>query len=80
MFCNARCKVFPPAQRVPLVLYHFEDMSYDEIARQLGISLSKVKVDIHRGREALRTKLQRADLPETNCLIPASPAEAPKRF
>jgi RNA polymerase sigma-70 factor (ECF subfamily) len=48
----------PSDQRVPLVLYHFEDMSYEEIARQLGFSLSKVKTDIHRGREALRIKLK----------------------
>jgi RNA polymerase sigma-70 factor (ECF subfamily) len=44
----------PPAQRVPLVLYHFEDLSYESIAARLGISLSKVKTDIHRAREALR--------------------------
>lgn len=44
----------PSAQRVPLVLYHFEDLSYENIAAQLGISLSKVKTDIHRGRETLR--------------------------
>lgn len=49
----------PDAQRVPLVLYHFDDLSYEEIARQLNISLSKVKVDIHRGRQALRRKLSR---------------------
>ncbi len=48
----------PAGQRVPLVLYHFEDMSYDEIARQLGVSIGKVKTDIHRGREALRQKLK----------------------
>jgi RNA polymerase sigma-70 factor (ECF subfamily) len=48
----------PPAQRVPLVLYHFEDMSYEEIAARLRASLSKVKTDIHRGREALRKKLR----------------------
>ena len=48
----------PAAQRVPLVLYHFEDLSYEEIAAKLRISLSKVKTDIHRGREALRKKLQ----------------------
>jgi RNA polymerase sigma-70 factor (ECF subfamily) len=47
----------PAAQRVPLVLYHFEEMSYDEIARQLGVSMGKVKTDIHRGREALRKEL-----------------------
>ncbi len=51
-------KKLPADQRVPLVLYHFEEMSYDEIARQLGVSLSKVKIDIHRGREALRQKLK----------------------
>lgn len=48
----------PTAQRVPLVLYHFEEMSYEEIARQLGVSMGKVKTDIHRGRETLRRRLQ----------------------
>jgi len=48
----------PSAQRVPLVLYHFEEMSYEEIAAKLRVSLSKVKTDIHRGRESLRQKLK----------------------
>jgi len=48
----------PKAHRVPLVLYHFEELSYDEIAKRLKLSLSKVKTDIHRGREALRKKLK----------------------
>ncbi len=43
----------PDHQRVPLVLFHFEDMPYDEIARTLRISLSKVKTDILRARAAL---------------------------
>ena len=47
----------PEHQRVPLVLFHFEDASYEEIARTLRISLAKVKTDIHRGREALRQQL-----------------------
>jgi len=47
----------PAAQRVPLVLYHFEDLTYDEIAKRLRVSLGKVKTDIHRGREALRRRL-----------------------
>lgn len=47
----------PAAQRVPLVLYHFENKTYDEIAETLKISLSKVKTDIFRGREALKKKL-----------------------
>ena len=48
----------PAAQRVPLVLYHLEDLSYEEIAAKLGVSLGKVKTDIFRGREALRKKLR----------------------
>ena len=47
----------PPAQRVPLVLYHLEGLSYEDIAAKLKISLGKVKTDIFRGREALRKKL-----------------------
>jgi RNA polymerase sigma-70 factor (ECF subfamily) len=44
----------PDHQRIPLVLYHFEDQSYQAIATALGVSLGKVKTDIHRGREALK--------------------------
>lgn len=48
----------PDAQRVPLALFHFEGMSYDEIATRLGVSVGKVKTDIHRGRLALKRKLE----------------------
>ena len=48
----------PAAQRVPLVLYHFEEMSYEEIAQKLRRSMAKVKTDIFRAREALRKKLK----------------------
>ena len=47
----------PDHQRVPLVLFHFDERSYQEIASTLGVSLSKVKTDIHRGREALKKYL-----------------------
>jgi len=47
----------PDHQRVPLVLFHFEDMTYKEIAATLGISLAKVRTDIHRGREALKREI-----------------------
>ena len=50
----------PDHQRIPLVLFHFEDMPYDEIAKQLRVSLSKVKTDILRGREALAKILLRS--------------------
>jgi RNA polymerase sigma-70 factor, ECF subfamily len=47
----------PDHQRVPLVLFHFEEKSYQEISELLGVSLAKVKTDIHRGREALKRVL-----------------------
>ena len=47
----------PPHQRVPIVLFHFDQMSYQDIATRLGVSLAKVKTDIHRGREVLATLL-----------------------
>jgi RNA polymerase sigma-70 factor, ECF subfamily len=48
----------PAAQRVPLVLYHFEELTYEEIAARLGISLALVKTNIFRAREALRRRLR----------------------
>ncbi len=51
---EAALRGLPPHQRVPLVLFHFEQRSYDEIARLLGVSIGKVKTDMHRGRLALR--------------------------
>lgn len=47
----------PDHRRLPLVLYHFEEMSYEEIASQLGISLAKVKIDILRARATLAKAL-----------------------
>ena len=51
---EAAVRQLPDSQRVPLVLFHFEERSYQEIAGMLGVSLGKVKTDIHRGRMALR--------------------------
>jgi RNA polymerase sigma-70 factor (ECF subfamily) len=49
----------PDHQRIPLVLYHFEEISYDEISTRLGVSLAKVKTDILRARAALAKILSR---------------------
>jgi len=43
----------PQHQRVALVLYHFEELSYQDIADKLQVSLAKVKTDIRRARAAL---------------------------
>lgn len=50
----------PEGQRAALLLREREEMSYGEIARVLGISESKVKVDIFRARAALRLKWSEA--------------------
>jgi RNA polymerase sigma-70 factor (ECF subfamily) len=54
-------RALPAHQRVPLVLFHFENASYQEIADTLGVSVGKIKTDIHRGRETLRKHLGRDD-------------------
>jgi len=59
---EAAIRALPDHQRVPLVLFHFEDASYQEIADTLRVSIGKVKTDIHRGREALKQLLDRHDL------------------
>jgi len=55
-------RALPEHQRVPLVLYHFEEMSYDQIAEQLRVSLPKVKTDIARGRAAMAKQLRKVGL------------------
>ena len=54
-------RALPAHQRVPIVLFHFDQWSYDAIAARLGVSIGKIKTDIHRGRLALRALLQDDD-------------------
>ena len=62
---HAALRRLPDHQRLPLVLYHFEDLSYQEIAAKLGVSLTKVKTDIRRARAALLPALQDASARDT---------------
>ncbi len=48
----------PETQRTAILLYREEDMSYEEIAKILGCSLSATKSLIHRGRETLKARLK----------------------
>ena len=43
----------PEHQRVPLVLFHFSEMPYQDIAVELKVSVAKVKSDIFRARATL---------------------------
>ena len=47
----------PENYRVPLVLRYYSELSYDEIAQQLGLQKSYVAALIFRGKQALRQKL-----------------------
>ena len=55
----------PENQRTAILLCRQDELSYEEIAKVLGCSLSATKSLIHRGRETLKLKLKpylRADL------------------
>ena len=48
----------PENQRTAILLCRQEELSYEEIAKILGCSLSATKSLIHRGRETLKDKLK----------------------
>jgi len=65
----------PEPYRTALILRDLEEMSYDEIAEVLQISLGTVKSRITRGRDALRKKLAayvREVGPELGLMAPAA--------
>jgi RNA polymerase sigma-70 factor (ECF subfamily) len=59
---DAALRRLPDHQRLPLVLYHFEDIPYEVIADRLRVSLAKIKTDIRRGRAALLPLLATAGI------------------
>jgi len=48
----------PETQRTAILLCRRDDMSYEDIAKVIGCSLSATKSLIHRGRETLKQKLK----------------------
>jgi RNA polymerase sigma-70 factor (ECF subfamily) len=53
LIIDGALRQLPQHQRLALVLYHFEELSYQDIAHKLHVSLAKVKTDIRRARAAL---------------------------
>lgn len=53
----------PPRQRMALVLQHFEELSYREIAEAMDTSIKSVERLLSRGREALADALKNARQP-----------------
>lgn len=50
----------PEHYRVVLILFYFEEMSVEQIARTVRVSISAVKVRLHRGRARLANRLAAA--------------------
>lgn len=50
----------PPALRVALIMRDMDELSYEEIATELGIGLSAVKMRISRARQEFRRRYQTA--------------------
>jgi RNA polymerase sigma-70 factor (ECF subfamily) len=48
----------PENQRTAILLFQKQDLSYEDIAEVLGVSLSSTKSLIHRGRETLKERLK----------------------
>ena len=48
----------PATLRVPLVMRDMDELSYEEIAEELGIGLSAAKMRIKRGREEFRQRYE----------------------
>jgi RNA polymerase sigma-70 factor (ECF subfamily) len=51
-------RALPERQRAVFVLRHYDDMSLEEIARTLDVSLGTVKSSLHRAIHRLRERLQ----------------------
>jgi RNA polymerase sigma-70 factor (ECF subfamily) len=64
-----------PAFRAAVVLRDIEDLSYEEIADVLQVSLGTVKSRILRGREALKRALASRLRPEPSMLITPEPVQ-----
>ena len=62
---RAAVAALPPKQRAAIVLRHFHDLSYVEIAQVLGLSVSAVESALFRARQSLREGLARATADES---------------
>jgi len=53
-----------PAYRLPILLHYYADLSLEQVAASLGVTLPAVKSRLHRARAQLRNSL--AELEESN--------------
>ncbi len=64
-FLDKAISHLPQYQRRMMEMYHAEGRSYEEIARETGLSLGTVKSRLSRARQMLRERLALAE----DCLV-----------
>ncbi len=67
-------KTLPPDYRTVVILYYWNQLSYEEIGQILNISEPAIKSRLHRARRALADKLAASQRPERR-LAPAPAAQ-----
>jgi RNA polymerase sigma factor (sigma-70 family) len=55
-------QALPEKQRLTMHLRDVEELSYDEIAQTLNISLDQVKINLHRARKTVREQIMSYEL------------------
>ncbi len=58
----------PGKERIALVMRHFENLNFKEIAEVLGAPESTIKTRVYRGLSALRKELKRMGVLDIDCL------------
>ena len=64
-FVRQCIEMLPDHYRVVLILRDIEELSTQDVAAQLGLTMTAVKVRLHRARQALSTLLRRDYAPPT---------------
>jgi RNA polymerase sigma-70 factor (ECF subfamily) len=49
--------LLPEHYRLVMMMFYFDELSVEQVSRALDVSISAVKVRLHRGRERLAAKL-----------------------
>jgi len=52
----------PPQYRSVVVLYYFEELSYQEIARQTGLPVGTISTNLYRAKQLLRRQLAQEEV------------------